>query len=105
MLASPFKIDAKRKEGSCAVNKLAIHLTLLLLCVTAPLRDAQAATPSKPNVPFIAVDDMNDWIGCMGATPRALTPNIDRLVSRGLLFKNAHTAGVFCAPSRSAIHA
>lgn len=74
-----------------------------LLCVSAPLHETQAAESAKPNVLFIAVDDMSDWIGCMGATPRALTPNIDRLASRGLLFMNAHTAGVFCAPSRAAI--
>jgi arylsulfatase A-like enzyme len=58
---------------------------------------------SKPNVLFIAVDDMNDWIGCLETTPRALTPNIDRLAKRGVNFTNAHTAGVFCAPSRAAI--
>lgn len=57
----------------------------------------------KPNVLFLAVDDMNDWIGCLGTTPSALTPNIDRLAKRGVNFTNAHTAGVFCAPSRAAI--
>ncbi len=57
----------------------------------------------KPNVLFIAVDDMNDWIGCLGTTPSAITPNIDRLASRGVNFRNAHTAGVYCAPSRAAI--
>ena len=46
---------------------------------------------------------MNDWIGCLGTTPRAITPNIDRLAARGVNFTNAHTAGVFCAPSRAAI--
>ena len=58
---------------------------------------------SKPDVLFLAVDDMNDWIGCMGTAPRALTPNIDRLAERGVCFTNAHTAGVFCAPTRAAI--
>jgi arylsulfatase A-like enzyme len=57
----------------------------------------------KPNVLFLAVDDMNDWIGCLETTPRAITPNIDRLAARGVNFTNAHTAGVFCAPSRAAI--
>ena len=57
----------------------------------------------KPNVLFIAVDDMNDWVGCHGTTPVAITPNIDRLAKRGVNFTNAHTAGVFCAPSRAAI--
>ncbi len=61
------------------------------------------ATAEKPNVLFLAVDDMNDWIGCLETTPSAITPNIDRLAARGVSFSNAHTAGVFCAPSRAAI--
>lgn len=58
---------------------------------------------AQPNVLFLAVDDMNDWIGCLETTPRAITPNLDRLAARGVNFTNAHTAGVFCAPSRAAI--
>ncbi|MDP6307259.1 MAG: sulfatase-like hydrolase/transferase, partial [Verrucomicrobiota bacterium] len=46
---------------------------------------------------------MNDWIGCHNTTPAAITPNIDRLAKRGVNFTNAHTAGVFCAPSRATI--
>lgn len=61
------------------------------------------ADDSKPNVLFLAVDDMNDWIGCIETTPNAITPNIDRLAARGVNFTNGHTAGVFCAPSRAAI--
>ena len=57
----------------------------------------------KPNVLLLAVDDMNDWIGCLGKKPRAITPNIDKLAERGVNFSNAHTAGVFCAPSRAAV--
>lgn len=74
--------------------------TLLVLLVFLTLRLDAA---EKPNVLFLAVDDMNDWIGCMDTTPSALTPNLDRLASRGVVFTNAHTAGVFCAPSRAAI--
>ncbi|MEL6109066.1 MAG: sulfatase-like hydrolase/transferase, partial [Planctomycetota bacterium] len=62
-----------------------------------------ARAESQPNVLFLAVDDMNDWIGCHETTPRAITPNLDRLAKRGVNFTNAHTAGVFCAPSRAAI--
>lgn len=62
-----------------------------------------ASGDSKPNVLFLAVDDMNDWIGCLETTPHAITPNLDRLAARGVNFTNAHTAGVFCAPSRAAI--
>ena len=57
----------------------------------------------RPNVLFIAVDDLNDWIGCLGGHSQALTPNIDRLASRGVLFTNAHCAAPACNPSRAAI--
>ena len=39
----------------------------------------------QPNVLLIAIDDLNDWIGCMGGHPQAKTPNIDRLAERGVL--------------------
>ncbi len=65
--------------------------------------DPASAAPNRPNVLFLAVDDMNDWIGSHGTTPRAITPNLDRLAARGMNFVNAHTAGVYCAPSRAAI--
>ena len=70
---------------------------LMAICTT------DAATTAKPNVLFIAVDDMNDWIGCLNTRTAALTPNIDKLAARGVNFSNAHTAGVYCAPSRAAI--
>ncbi|MDB4473200.1 sulfatase-like hydrolase/transferase, partial [bacterium] len=44
---------------------------------------------SKPNVLFISLDDLNDWIGCLGGHPQARTPNLDRLASTGVLFTNA----------------
>ncbi|MEC9004971.1 MAG: sulfatase [Planctomycetota bacterium] len=75
-------------------------LSLILLLL---LSSSQAFAEKKPNVLFLAVDDMNDWIGCLETTPRAFTPNLDQLAARGVNFTNAHTAGVFCAPSRAAI--
>ena len=57
----------------------------------------------RPNVLFIAVDDLNDWIGCLGGHPDARTPNIDRLAKRGVLFTNAQCAAPLCNPSRAAL--
>jgi len=57
----------------------------------------------RANVLFIAVDDLNDWVGCLGGHPQAKTPNIDRLAARGMLFTNAHCAAPACNPSRAAI--
>jgi arylsulfatase A-like enzyme len=48
----------------------------------------QVAAPAgqKPNALFIAVDDLNDWVGCLDGHPQVKTPNIDRLAKRGTLF-------------------
>ncbi|MEZ6151236.1 MAG: sulfatase-like hydrolase/transferase [Pirellulaceae bacterium] len=57
----------------------------------------------RPNVLFIAIDDLNDWIGCLQGHPQALTPNMDALASRGVLFTNAHCSSPACNPSRAAV--
>ena len=62
-----------------------------------------AAASEKPNVLFISVDDLNDWIGCLGGHPQTKTPNFDRLAKSGTLFTNAHCAAPQCNPSRTAI--
>lgn len=64
---------------------------------------AFAAERAKPNVLFISVDDLNDWIGCLGGHPQTKTPNFDRFAKSGTLFTNAHCAAPQCNPSRTAI--
>jgi len=59
--------------------------------------------PAPPNVLFIAIDDLNDWVGVLGGHPQARTPNIDRLAARGMLFTNAHCPAPICFPSRTAL--
>jgi arylsulfatase A-like enzyme len=58
---------------------------------------------AKPNVLLISIDDLNDWIGCLGGHPQAKTPNIDRLAKRGVLFRNAHCQSPVCNPSRTSM--
>ena len=55
---------------------------------------------SGPNVLFIAIDDLNDWIGCYGGHPQVQTPHIDALSHRGVTFTNAHCQAPICNPSR-----
>jgi len=62
-----------------------------------------AQTSRKPNVLFIAVDDLNDWIGCLGGYPGMKTPNFDRLAARGVLFTNSHCNAPLCNPSRASL--
>jgi arylsulfatase A-like enzyme len=73
-------------------------LILLLACFL--WAGSHAKDTHKPNVLLIAVDDLNDWVGCLGGHPQTNTPNIDRLAARGMLFTNAHCQGTMCNPSR-----
>ena len=94
------------------VNHLTAGFMIIMatgLCLGRPV-DAvpPTATPpstatASPNVLFISVDDLNDWIGCLKGHPQALTPNIDRLAASGMLFTNAHCPAPACNPSRTAI--
>lgn len=76
---------------------------ITISAVAALLLSSLGRGATKPNILFIAIDDLNDWIGCMDGHPQALTPNIDRLASRGVLFTNAHCASPACQPSRAAV--
>src|SRR5690606_37797939 len=58
---------------------------------------------ARPNVLFVVFDDLNDWEGCMFGHPLSITPNIDRLANKGILFSNAHSAGTMCCPSRTSV--
>jgi arylsulfatase A-like enzyme len=62
-----------------------------------------ASEPQQPNVLFISLDDMNDWLGCSGGHPDAKTPNIDGLAKRGVMFTNAHCVSPICGPSRASV--
>ncbi|MBM79330.1 MAG: iduronate-2-sulfatase [Planctomycetaceae bacterium] len=79
-----------------------ISALIAFACLLISSASAIAET-THPNVLFISVDDLNDWIGCLGGHPQAKTPNIDRLAASGVLFTNAHCAAPSCNPSRTAI--
>jgi arylsulfatase A-like enzyme len=67
------------------------------------LAAAHAATPARPNVLFIAVDDLRDWVGYFGHNPQSKTPNYDRLARMGTSFTRAYCASPVCNPSRAAL--
>ncbi len=59
-----------------------------------------AVSEERPNVLFIAVDDLRDWVGHLGGYLQAKTPNMDRLAERGVSFTRAYCAAPLCNPSR-----
>src|SRR5262249_54713036 len=76
-------------------------LLAVALLIVASLAVPASAAP--PNVLFIAIDDLNDWVGCLGGHPQARTPNIDRLARLGVLFTHAQCAAPLCNPSGAAV--
>src|SRR4051812_473060 len=80
----------------------AVSLLTLALATLAAVH-SPAAEPSKPNVLFIAVDDLRDWVGYLGKNPQTKTPNIDRLAARGVAFTHNYCAAPVCNPSRAAL--
>jgi arylsulfatase A-like enzyme len=67
------------------------------------VRTVFSASPDKPNILFIFMDDLNASIGGMGMHPDTRTPHMDRLRDRGVLFTNAGSNYPVCGPSRASI--
>jgi choline-sulfatase len=86
-------------------TKIGTSKKLSIQTETNSSKKKSIADKDKPNILFIAVDDMNDWVGFLGGHSgmKIQTPNIDRLARNSMIFTNAHTPSPACAPARAAI--
>lgn len=84
-----------------------LHRLTICILVTSVLTAASqlnlGADEPGPNVLFISIDDLNDWIEPLGGHPQAKTPNLTRLASQGVNFRRAYCPSPGCNPSRTAI--
>jgi arylsulfatase A-like enzyme len=78
-------------------------LVALSISLLAGSMNLLAAAPQKPNVLFIAIDDLNHWVGHLGRHPQTKTPNIDRLAKLGVTFTRAYCTAPACNPSRASL--
>jgi arylsulfatase A-like enzyme len=75
----------------------------LLIMLSLCLSGVVGAT-DRPNVLFVAIDDLNDWVGCVGGHPQVQTPNLDKFNARGgMVMYDAHCPSTVCGPSRSSL--
>jgi arylsulfatase A-like enzyme len=75
---------------------------LLSTLILSSLGICHSAFAAKPNVLFLAVDDMRPELGCYG-NKIIKTPNMDRLAARGMVFNHAYCQQAVCSPSRSSL--
>lgn len=77
-----------------------IRPLIAVACLLALAGSSQAA--DKPNILFIAIDDLRPELGCYGS-PIAVSPNLDALATEGLLFNRAYCQQAICRPSRASL--
>jgi arylsulfatase A-like enzyme len=85
------------------MKHLALTFLLVLAASASPLLAAEPESKAKPNVLFIAIDDLNHWVGYLGRNQQVKTPNLDRLARRGVRFTHSYCASPLCNPSRTAL--
>jgi arylsulfatase A-like enzyme len=84
------------------MNKFSFLFTFAFVaCVIANFAFAE---DEQPDVVFIIVDDLNDYLGCLGGHPDAISPNIDALAESGMLFTQAYCNSPQCRPSRTSLN-
>ena len=72
---------------------------MLSLCLSGVV-----GATDRPNVLSVAIDDLNDWVGCVGGHPQVQTPNLDKFNARGgMVMYDAHCPSTVCGPSRSSL--
>lgn len=73
---------------------------LVILGLVVAVLSCQKGQDTRPNVLFIAVDDLNDWITLFDADNPIRTPHLERLASKGVFFSHAYCSSPACNPSR-----
>lgn len=103
----PLTISIYSNKVTIMADVISTTRCLCLLAVCLGTAKAELAEPSrgagKPNVLFIAIDDMNDWTTLFDDSNPIQTPNLKRLAERGCFFTKAYCASPGCNPSRTAI--
>lgn len=97
-MKNTYRSNARAAGLALALNLVAVNLVVATLGWAL----ASTATAGRPNILFIAVDDLRPELNCYGRT-HIHSPNIDRLASGGVLFERSYCMVPTCGASRSSL--
>ncbi len=98
LIANMFKIFDRSKS-----LKLIKYIYQLFFLIIIQFHSSCISESPQYNVLFIAVDDLNDWVGFMDGNDQTRTPNMDKFADKAMVFDNAHCPAPLCSPSRTAV--
>ncbi|MGJ8642083.1 MAG: sulfatase [Luteolibacter sp.] len=76
--------------------------SLLTITFFTLISNSFAEEKKKPDILFIGIDDLRPELGCYGSEI-AISPHIDELAEKGLMFNQAHCQQAICGPSRASL--
>lgn len=80
-----------------------VRCLLVVTGIVTTTATVRSEDKPHPDIVFIIVDDLNDWLGCLGGHPDAKSPKIDALAESGMLFTQAYCNSPQCRPSRTSL--
>lgn len=96
-------MDLRKLYLKC-LQRILFFISCTLICSNSLIAQQFRAPTKRPNVLMIVADDLNwDSPGCFGGAAKDITPNIDRLATQGIMFRQAYANAFICTPSRSVI--
>lgn len=96
------KFKNSHKEYFIILSALALNGNLVAQIHSTNSQTVPQSQEKKPNVLFIATDDMNNMLNAFG-DPNVYSPNLDRLAEMGVVFKNAYNQSPLSGPSRASL--
>jgi len=84
------------------ISQKSISLALIGFAAFPLFANSVKEKPEKPNILFIAVDDLKPWVGAYG-DHHAKTPGMDRLAKDGIVFQNTYCQQAICAATRASL--
>jgi arylsulfatase A-like enzyme len=83
--------------------KLKYLIIAVMILMVSRIHSQDIKEPEQPNILFLSINDVNDFVGFLDGRYKAKTPSMDEIAARGVNFTNAHCTTPSCGPSRNAI--